>query len=498
MIRLEHIGKSFGPVTALADVTLYAAPGTVHGVLGENGAGKSTLMRILFGLERADHGSIAVGPQGRTPRSPRDAARLGLGMVHQHFTLVPTATVADACVLGAGSGWGPIDRAAWHQRIRTVAADLHWQLDPTARIADLGVGQQQRVEIIKALLIARQAGGGGALILDEPTAVLTPHEVDELLPALRRLAAAGTTVLFISHKLHEVERVCDDLTILRRGAVVHAGPAAGLTRQQMAELMVGAAVNLPSPARRQSTGPVALEVAGLTVGPLPGGAVPQIADVSFAVHGGEIVAIAGVDGNGQVPLVRCILGLDVAATVTTPGIPADQRLAGSERIGVIPDDRQHEALVMPLTIERNLVLKDHRRAPFSRRGWLRFAAWRMHAQALCERFSIRGAGPGAPVAALSGGNQQKVVIARELHREPRLIVAVNPTRGLDVAASAEVMTRLVTARDGGAAVLLVHHDLDELLAVADRVLVLFGGRLTDSGWPYSDREHIGRLMLGAA
>ena len=498
MIRFESIVKSFGAINALAGVSLTAATGTVHGILGENGAGKSTLMRILFGLERADSGTIAIGSHRGAVRSPREAAALGVGMVHQHFALVPTATVVDACILGAGHGSGRVDRPAWRQRIRTVAELLHWRIDPDARIQDLGVGQQQRVEIIKALLTARQSAHAGTLILDEPTAVLTPQEVDELLPALRRLAADGTTVLFISHKLHEVERVCDDLTILRRGAVVHHGPASALTRPQMAELMVGSNVTLPKVTPRVADDQVVLRVENLSVDSLPGSRVRQLADVSFAVRRHEIVAIAGVDGNGQAPLVRCVLGLEATSAVVTPEIPSAERLSGITRLGVIPDDRQHEALVMPMSIERNLVLKDHRRAPFAYVGWLKLRAWRRHARDLMARYDVRGAGPASSMASLSGGNQQKVVIARELQRQPSLIVAVNPTRGLDVAASASVMTSLIAARDGGAGVLLVHHDLDELLAVSDRVLVLFNGLLTDSGWPQCDREHIGRLMLGGS
>ena len=500
MIRLDSIVKSFGAVNALSKVSLTAKTGTVHGVLGENGAGKSTLMRILFGLERADSGTITIGTQVRAARSPRDAASLGLGMVHQHFALVPTATVIDACVLGAGRGIGRLDRRAWRDRIRAMAGMLHWEINPDALIGDLGVGQQQRVEILKALLVARRSTQGGTLILDEPTAVLTPHEVDELLPALRRLAADGTTVLFISHKLHEVERVCDEITILRRGAVVHQGPTAALSRSQMAEAMVGSSIAFPGPQPRvkQVASAVVLQVDKLSLGPVPGATVPQLSDVTFSVRQNEIVAIAGVDGNGQAPLVRCVLGLEAASAVVTPGIAPGQRLGGKARLGVIPDDRQHEALIMSMSIERNLVLKDHRQAPFSRYGWLDLRAWRAQAIDLIARFDVRGAGPTAAVAALSGGNQQKVVIARELQRNPALIVAVNPTRGLDVAASAGVMTSLIAARDGGAGVLLIHHDLDETLAVADRVLVLFNGHLIDSGWPKSDREHIGRLMLGAA
>ena len=484
MIRLSDITRSYGSVVALDGVTLQAHAGTVLGVLGENGAGKSTLMRILFGLEQPDRGTIFIDGTPVKLRSPRVAMRrFGVGMVHQHFTLVPTLTVLDTCILAAGSGYGALDRSAWRARLLAAAERLQWAVDPAAVIGDLSIGQQQRIEIIKALLT-----GGRVLILDEPTAVLTPHEVDELLPALRRLADSGTAVLFISHKLHEVQRVCDEVIILRCGRVVHTGRCAELSRERMAELMVGAAVALPAPLRAAATGPLRLTVRALTVAGLR--------QVTCAVHGGEIVGIAGVDGNGQAELVHAVLTNGEA--VDTPGIAAAARLTGDQRVGLIPDDRQQQALFMPLSIERNLVLKDHRRPPFSVHGWLNFPAWRRHALTLIEHFAIRGGSPATAVAALSGGNQQKVVIARELHRAPALIVAINPTRGLDVAASAEVLHRLVDARDRGAGVLLLHHDLDELLAVADRVLVLFDGVLTDSGWPQATREHIGRLMLGAA
>ncbi len=477
MICLEAISRRFGTTQALRGVSLHARAGTVHGILGENGAGKSTLMRILFGLDRPDSGTIAIGGVQVILRSPRDAVRRGIGMVHQHFTLVPTFTVLDACILAAGEGLGAIDRRAWRARVTALTTKLRWQLDPAARIADLGVGQQQRVEILKALLT-----GGKVLILDEPTAVLTPPEVDELLPALRALADAGTTVLFISHKLHEVERLCDQVTILRRGEVVHDGPRAALTRAQMAEHLVGTSLAVPPPMPPLVRGEVRL-------------AVEQGLGRQIAVHGGEIVAIAGVDGNGQVPLVQAILA--GAAGITTPGVAAGERRSGAGRLGVIPDDRQHEALVLDLPLSANLALKDVRRPPFSQHGWLRPAAWRSHARELIARFAIRASGPQALLAALSGGNQQKVVIARELNGRPGLIIAVNPTRGLDLAASADVMQRLVEARNGGAGVLLVHHDLDELLAVADRVLVMVAGRVTDAGWPTCGRDHIGRLMLGA-
>ena len=478
---VQDVSKSFAGVVALDSVGFQARAGSIHGILGENGAGKSTLMKIVYGLERPGAGRIQVDGVDLPVGSPGAASRAGIGMVHQHFALVADLSVVDNCVLGAGQGWGPVHRHAWVARIRATAARLHWDLDPEAKIADLGVGQRQRVEIVKALLV----GGGhtSVLILDEPTAVLTPQEVDELIPALKALAALGTTVLFISHKLHEVERLCLTVTILRRGRVVYDGPRP--ERQAMAQWMVG---EVPPTVNLQGTqipGEPRLEVRDLTGHGLQG--------VSFTVHSGEVVAVAGVDGNGQEPLIQAVLR--DARAVTTPGLVPADRLGGIQRLGLIPDDRQHEALVLPLGVQDNLVLKDQGRFPFATAwGWLHPARWREHAIALIARYGVRGGGPETPVQALSGGNQQKVVIARELHRNPGLIIAVNPTRGLDLAASAEVLRSLAAARDAGAAVLLIHHDLDELLAVADRVLVLYGGRLREA--PGRDRHAIAGLMLG--
>ncbi len=498
MLWLAGIHKRFGGAIALDGADLLVASGTVHGVLGENGAGKTTLMKVLYGLVRPDSGSMKLGGAELTPQSPRDATRLGIGMVHQHFTLVPTLSVRANCVLAAGTGLGRIDEAAWDQRIAALGERLHWHLNPEAIVGGLAVGQRQRVEIAKALLAAGiDADGslaGRVLILDEPTAVLTPPEVEELLPALRRLAEAGTTILLVSHKLPEVLRVCDALTVFRRGRTVHAGPAADLDAERLALLMVGdepRATITAGTARPDDDAPLRLDVAALSV---PG----SLHDLSFSVRAGEAVGIAGVDGNGQRELVRAILGLqpDASGRIDTPGLPAAQRLRGSGRIGVIPDDRQREALVLELPLSDNLALGDHRDPPLARHGWLFASAWRRHALALVERFGVRTPGVAVPAAALSGGNQQRAVAARALHRDPGLVVAVNPTRGLDIAASADVMARLAAARDRGGGVLLVHHDLDELLAVADRVLVLYGGRLIDSGWPACGRAAIGRLMLG--
>jgi general nucleoside transport system ATP-binding protein len=486
MISLSGITKRFGPVTALEGVSLTITPGRVHGLLGENGAGKSTLMNILFGLLQPDAGSITSAGTPLRLRSPAEALRHGLGMVHQHFALVPTLSVVDNVVLALQSSLGRVDRAQWDGRLRQRAAALKWDIDPAALVESLAIGQQQRVEILKALLAIDQAGSAQrTLILDEPTAVLTPQEVDELLPAVRALAADGVAVVYISHKLGEIARVCDEVSVLRRGRVVHHGPATE-TPERLAELMVGSSISHPSRSACPAPLDAPVRIAARELSIHANGRT-LLQKVNLEVRAGEIVGVAGVEGNGQVPLVQALLGL-LPTTSGTLTVPA--------RFAVIPDDRQREALVMPLSVAQNLALRRYRDAPFSQRGWLSPAAWGAYARALMSTSDVRAASPDVAVATLSGGNQQKAVVARELDGEPPVIVAVNPTRGLDVGAAAAVLERLVAARDRGAAVLLIHSDLDELLAISDRVVVVQDGRLSDSGWPSCDRAAIGRLMLG--
>jgi len=488
MISLNGISKRFGDLVALAEVSLTIAPGRVLGLLGENGAGKSTLMNILFGQLKPDAGSITSGGTALRLRSPAEALRHGLGMVHQHFALVPTLSVVDNVVLALQSSLGRIDRAAWSARLRQRADALRWDIDPTALVGSLAIGQQQRVEILKALLALDQAGSAQrTLILDEPTAVLTPQEVDELLPAVRALAADGVAVVYISHKLAEIARVCDEVSVLRRGRVVHRGPATETT-ERLTHLMVGSPVSQPS---RQacpapSTAPVRIAARDLTI---RSDGRTVLHQVTVEVRAGEIVGVAGVEGNGQVPLVQAVLGLlsATSGSVTAPG-----------KIAVIPDDRQREALVMPLSVAQNLALRRYREVPFSQSGWLSPAAWNVHARALMASSDVRAPSPDVAVATLSGGNQQKAVVARELDGDPAVIIAVNPTRGLDVGAAAAVLNRLIAARDRGAAVLLIHSDLDELLAISDRVVVLHNGRVSDSSWPVCDRAAISRLMLSGS
>lgn len=523
MLRVEAIAKSFGPVAALRSVSLRVRPGTVHGLLGENGAGKSTLMNILFGLVTPDAGRILIDDRPVQLSSPRAAQRLGIGMVHQHFKLVGTLSVLENFALAVQPGLGSIDRRHLLPRLTELAASLHWQIDPQACVGTLSVGQQQRLEIIKAL-----ASGGRFLILDEPTAVLTPQEATDLAGAVRTLAQRGTAVIFISHKLNEIASLCDEVTILRHGRVAHAGPAAAVTPTEMARYMLGVAPTPlhPTVAPGESPGPE-----GSNNPPHPNPRrptslrlihlhAPGLKGINLDVPPGQIIGIAGVDGNGQSALVNAIVGalkptsglVDIAdLNVTAWSIHRRRRL-----LGLIPEDRHLEALVLSLSVTRNLLLKDYHTAPYSRGflprsaatlryqgpvAWLKLSQWRTFAQNLVTRYRIRCASIDEPVGSLSGGNQQKVVLARELGSYRPLVIAINPTRGLDVGATAFVLQQLQNARTagGGAGVLLIHSDLDELLALADRIHVLYNGTLLPSPLAPSDpeaRSIIGRMMLG--
>ncbi len=496
MIEMLHITKRFGGVLALDAVSLRIQGGKVHGLLGENGAGKSTIMNVLFGLLRPDAGTITLNGREVRIGSPRTAQVLGIGMVHQHFKLVPTLTVVENFALALGISVRKI-RAAVTDRMKS----LGWTVPMDVRVEHLAVGQQQRVEIVKALMAAGTGGTAGiaekVLILDEPTAVLTPQETAELFTALESLKRSNTAIVFISHKLGEVQRICDEVTILRRRRVVHSGATTALTAEAMAEKMIGAKVELPRLVRSAFNANAerapALELRGLSAGILK--------NASFRVMPGEIVGIAGVDGNGQTDMVQAIVGgiPALAGSIFLAGTDATPHTIRwrSDRLAYIPEDRHRQAVVLPLSIRNNVMLKDYRTPAFSKTGWLRFGAWRTHTRSLVQRFDVRCNSIADPVGRLSGGNQQKVVLARELYdRRKPLVVAVNPTRGLDIGATAFVMRQLLEARRRGAGVLLVHSDLDELLALADRVLVLYGGSLADSSWPTATKEQIGRMMLG--
>jgi ABC-type uncharacterized transport system ATPase subunit len=491
MLELRDITKYFGPQRALSGVSLTVARGQIHGILGENGAGKSTLMNIVYGLLTPDTGSIHLDGHTLHLRSPADALAAGIGMVHQHFKLVGPLTVLENLALSSQHQWGWWRTRDLHQRVMPY---LHqWQLDPHAWVESLSVGQQQRVEIVKALL-----AGGRILILDEPTAVLTPQESAGLFTTLRQIAAQGTTLLFISHKLHEVRQLCQSVTILRRGEYIHTGTLSELDDQAITQHMVG--YNLtPAPRPPISVGPPRLVLTDL--GTTGAGPRIMLRKLSLTVHAGEIVGIAGVDGNGQREMTEVIIGMQ-------PYTQGTLQLAGNEArtlnpaqrrrlMAFIPEDRQRDGLIMPLSVRDNLALRAYRHPPLANRwGWLNFGAWETQARQLMQAFDIRAAGSNLCVGSLSGGNQQKTILARELAGDPAVIIACNPTRGLDIAASNFVFAQLSVARARGAAILLIHSDLDELLAHADRIAVMYHGQLLPSTWPACSPTQLGELMLG--
>jgi ABC-type uncharacterized transport system ATPase subunit len=508
MLELIDIRKRFGDVLALDGVSVRLASGRVHGLLGENGAGKSTLMHVAYGMLAPDGGQLRMNGTPVILRSPRNAIAEGIGMVHQHFMLAPALSVLDNVLLGDRRASRILNRRRVADELSALADRLGWPLDPLARVGRLSVGQQQRVEILKALW--RDAR---VLILDEPTAVLTPPEVEQLFGAVERMRDEGRSVVFISHKLAEVKRICDDLTVLRRGRVVWEGRADQVSATELATLMIGHEVETisrkisadvpltdPGGTGKPSGLPVAAKPA--TALALEGVLSPGLQDISLSIAAGEILGIAGVDGNGQQQLAEVVVGLRRISTgrITfaagdVTGLSFHDRLA----LGVahIPNDRKLEALVPPMSITENVVLKRHDRPPLSRGGIMSWRTAAGVAKDLANRFDIRTSSIDAPVSSLSGGNQQKVVLARELAMaEPKLIVAMNPVRGLDVAATNFVYQQLLARRAAGAAILLISSELDELLALCDRIGVLYAGRLTMTAFPTTGREEIGRLMAG--
>ena len=478
-LTLEHITKSFGPVRALAGASLDVRRGTVHAVLGENGAGKSTLMRIAFGLLQPDGGRILVDGVARRHASSADAIRSGLGMVHQHFTLVPTMTVAENVALG---GRGRFDARAARRVVDLLTLDTGLVLDPSALAGALPVSAQQRLEILKAL-----AHRAHTLILDEPTAVLSPVEADELLAWLRRFADDGGAAVLITHKLREASAIADDVTVLRHGRTVLSGAIASLTEPMLVHAMLGAQPEGDVPERDAAAGQhasrdVVLRADGVAVADDRG--VTRLRDVTLELHRGEIVGIAGVEGAGQRELLRVFAGR-LPPSRGTLRLPA--------HIGFVPGDRQHEALALDMSLSENVAL----RGAGARRGWMRWRAIDARTRQLMQRFDVRADSEARSARSLSGGNQQRLVLARELDGDPPpgLLVAENPVRGLDLRAMEDMLQRLLAARDAGMCIVTYASDLDEVLAIADRLFVCFDGRLTETA---VDREAAGRAMVGAA
>ena len=496
-VSLRGITRRFGPTVANHDVSLDLAPGEIHALVGENGAGKSTLMRVLYGLLQPDAGTIEV--DGRTVRihHPADAMRLGFGMVHQHFMLVDTLSVAENIVLGREprGALGGLRRAAAAAEVTALAERYRLPVDPGARVGTLSVGVQQRVEILKAL-----HHGARVLILDEPTAVLAPHEVDELFQVLRALNAQGTTIVLITHKLAEVKALAHRVTVMRAGRVVGGGDAGALTVEAIAELMVGRPLAGLSARAATAPGAPLLEVRALEARDDRG--LPAVRGVSLAVAGGEILGIAGVEGNGQSELEECIAGLraPTRGTVTIAGHAlrrASPRAAFAAGLAHIPSDRLRDGLVPEMALAENLALGRHREATFGRGPFMSPWAMGAHAALLLAEYDVRPPSPGLRAEQLSGGNQQKLIAARELTRGASLLLAAHPTRGVDLGAAEAIHGRLLAERDRSRAVLLISSDLAEILALSDRVVVMYEGRIAHETRPEAtDERTLGLYMTG--
>jgi simple sugar transport system ATP-binding protein len=493
-LELRGITKTFGALVANDHINLAVAPGEIHCLLGENGAGKSTLMNILYGLYQADSGEILLDDVPQQFAGPGDAMRSGIGMVHQHFMLIPVFSVAENVMLGhEQSRLGFLDLPAARAKVREISARFGFDVDPDALVEDLPVGVQQRVEIIKAL--SRDAK---VLVFDEPTAVLTPQETDELMAIMRQLRDGGTAIVFITHKLREVREVADRITVMRLGKVVgEAEPTA--TNAELASLMVGRSVELTVTKSASTSGEHALVVSDLSVIDAHGIAV--VDHVSFEVRAGEILAIAGVQGNGQTELTEALLGVQerVTGSIELDGkslrnLPIAKVLAAG--VGFVPEDRQEDALVSEFTIAENLMLDRADGAPFVKGGSLQLQYLNDFAREKVSEFDVRTQGIGTLVGRLSGGNQQKVVLARELSRKLRLLVAAQPTRGLDVGSIEFVHERIVATRDSGIPVIVVSTELDEVTALADRIAVMYRGKIVGIVRGDTSRETLGLMMAG--
>jgi simple sugar transport system ATP-binding protein len=494
-LELRGITKKFGPVVANDRVDFDVHGGEVHALLGENGAGKSTLMSVVYGLYKPTEGEIVVDGSVVEIDSPSDAIALGIGMVHQHFMLIPVMTVAENIVLGQEpSKRGRLDLKAARTRVRELSDRYGLAVDPDAVIEDITVGAQQRVEILKALY--RDAR---ILVLDEPTAVLTAQEVRELMNVLDRLRADGKAIVFISHKLGEVLQIADRITVLRRGKKVDTVPREGATERSLARLVVGRDVILQVDKETIKPRQPLLTVESLSV--LDDRELPAVRELSLTARGGEIVALAGVDGNGQHELVEAIAGLRPAQggrifvdgqDITGQGV----RAATEAGIAHIAEDRHLFGLVLPFTLTENLALREYRSPEYSGGGWLRLGHMKERAEELLGEYDVRGGGPETYAASLSGGNQQKVVIAREISSDPKVLIAHQPTRGLDVGAIEFVHRRLIEERDQGRAVLLVSLEYEEVRALADRILVIYEGKIAGEFPPDATEEELGIAMTG--
>ena len=493
--ELQGMTKGFGPVVANDNISLVVEPGQIHALLGENGAGKSTLMNLLYGLYQPDEGRILLDGEEQAFTGPGDAMDAGIGMVHQHFMLVPVFSVAENVVLGnePSTRWGSLDLATARQRVKEISDRFGFDIDPDATIEDLPVGIQQRVEIVKAL--AREAK---VLILDEPTAVLTPQETDELMAIMRQLADGGTSIVFITHKLREVKAVADVVTVIRGGKVIDSvSPETSLG--DLASLMVGREVDLTVNKNEPQLGDVVLEVRDLVV--VDDRQQKVIDRISLDVRAGEVLCLAGVEGNGQTAFAETLLGLRHATsgTITLAGediTDSSVREVLEAGVGYIPEDRKKDGLVADFTLEENFMTDGSFSRPWTKGLSIDFSSREETAADLIERFDIRTPSASTAAKKLSGGNQQKVVVARELTRDVKLLVAAQPTRGVDVGSIEFIHEQIIATRDRGIPVVIISTELDEVYGLADRIAVMYRGRIVGIVPPSTSREDMGQMMAG--
>ncbi len=499
VIEMLHITKEFPGIKANDDITLQLKKGEIHALLGENGAGKSTLMSVLFGLYQPEQGEIRKNGKPVKIESPNDATALHIGMVHQHFKLIEVFTVLDNIILGAeDTKMGFLQKKDARAKVKALSEQYGLHVDLDAKVEDITVGMQQRTEILKMLYRDNEI-----LIFDEPTAVLTPQEIEELMQIMKNLAAEGKSILFISHKLNEIMEVSDRVTVLRKGKYVGTIDTASTTKEELSRMMVGRPVQLVVDKDPAQPKEAVLTVEGLTV-PSKIHKNDAVKNVSFTAHAGEIVCIAGIDGNGQTEFVHALTGLEKASAgkielcgrdITHLPIRARSQTGMSH----IPEDRHKHGLVLDFTLEQNMVLQRYYEPQFQSHGFIRFGAVRSYAEKLIEQYDVRsGQGPVTVARSMSGGNQQKAIVAREIDRDLPLIVAVQPTRGLDVGAIESVHKQLVAQRDEGKAVLLVSLELDEVMNLSDRILVMYEGEIVGELDPKKTTvEELGLYMAGA-
>ncbi|VMH54818.1 ABC transporter ATP-binding protein [Streptococcus pneumoniae] len=496
VIEMRDITKVFGGFVANDKINLHLRKGEIHALLGENGAGKSTLMNMLAGLLEPTSGEIAVNGQVVNLDSPSKAASLGIGMVHQHFMLVEAFTVAENIILGSElTKNGVLDIAGASKEIKALSERYGLAVDPSAKVADISVGAQQRVEILKTLY-----RGVDILIFDEPTAVLTPSEIDELMAIMKNLVKEGKSIILITHKLDEIRAVSDRVTVIRRGKSIETVEIAGATNADLAEMMVGRSVSFKTEKQASKPKEVVLSIKDLVVNENRG--VPAVKNLSLDVRAGEIVGIAGIDGNGQSELIQAITGLRKveSGSIELKGdsiVGLHPRQITELSVGHVPEDRHRDGLILEMMISENIALQTYYKEPHSKNGILNYSNITSYAKKLMEEFDVRAASELVPAAALSGGNQQKAIIAREIDRDPDLLIVSQPTRGLDVGAIEYIHKRLIEERDNGKAVLVVSFELDEILNVSDRIAVIHDGKIQGIVSPETtNKQELGVLMAG--